>query len=51
MTSEGTLGNVEVSKAFLDSLQSDFKTLSSESKKKYPQVREVRFCYCLITRY
>lgn len=28
-------------KKFMEVLQSDFKTLSIETKKKYPQIREV----------
>lgn len=28
-------------KKFMDVLQNDFKTLSLETKKKYPQIREV----------
>lgn len=28
-------------KKFMEVLQSDFKTLSLETKKKYPQIREV----------
>lgn len=41
MAYEGSSNTVEVSMAFIEGLQSDFKSLSSESKKKYPQVREV----------
>lgn len=32
---------IELTPAFIEGLQSDFKTLSNESKKKYPQVKEV----------
>ncbi|KAK9890442.1 hypothetical protein WA026_010528 [Henosepilachna vigintioctopunctata] len=32
--------NVDISPSFIESLLSDFKSLSSECKKKYPQVRE-----------
>lgn len=42
MAYEGVAHNVELSPAFIESLQSDFKSLSSESKKKYPQVKEVK---------
>lgn len=31
----------EIPQAFLDSLQNDFKALSTETKKKYPQIKEV----------
>lgn len=34
--------NAEVLKKFIETLQNDFKHLSSETKKKYPQIREVR---------
>lgn len=40
MAYEGSTHNVELSPAFIESLQTDFKSLSSESKKKYPQVKE-----------
>ncbi|XP_056646961.1 protein MON2 homolog isoform X2 [Diorhabda sublineata] len=40
MAYEGSTHNVELSPAFIETLQSDFKSLSSESKKKYPQVKE-----------
>lgn len=29
--------------AFLEALQNDFKLLSNETKKKYPQIKEVCF--------
>lgn len=32
--------HIEISPAFIESLQNDFKNLSAESKKKYPQVKE-----------
>ncbi|XP_044741500.1 protein MON2 homolog isoform X2 [Chrysoperla carnea] len=32
--------NQEVLKKFIETLQNDFKNLSSETKKKYPQIRE-----------
>lgn len=37
----GTTGN-EAAQKFLDVLQSDFKNLGIETKKKYPQIKEVR---------
>ncbi|KAJ8933043.1 hypothetical protein NQ314_014283 [Rhamnusium bicolor] len=40
MAHEGGASNIEVSSAFIESLQNDFKSLSGESKKKYPQVKE-----------
>ncbi|KAJ8914767.1 hypothetical protein NQ315_013270 [Exocentrus adspersus] len=41
MAYEANAGSsIEVSSAFIESLQNDFKTLSGESKKKYPQVKE-----------
>lgn len=36
----GTTGN-EAAQKFLDVLQSDFKNLGLETKKKYPQIKEV----------
>lgn len=36
----GTTGN-EAAQKFLDVLQSDFKNLGIETKKKYPQIKEV----------
>lgn len=38
----GTTGN-EAAQKFLESLQNDLKNLSIETKKKYPQIKEVRF--------
>lgn len=37
------MANVELSPAFIESLQNDFKNLAVESKKKYPLVKEVIF--------
>lgn len=37
----GTTGN-EAAQKFLEVLQSDFKNLGIETKKKYPQIKEVR---------
>lgn len=34
-------GNESVQK-FVEALQADFKTLSLETKKKYPQIKEVK---------
>lgn len=36
----GTVG-IETSQAFIQSLQNDLKNLSLETKKKYPQIKEV----------
>jgi hypothetical protein len=41
----GTTDN-EVARKFLEVLQNDFKTLSSETKKKYPQIKEVNLIAC-----
>lgn len=41
MAFEGSMNNAELTPSLVESLQSDFKNLSSESKKKYPQVKEV----------
>lgn len=41
MAYEGGPANVEVTHAFLESLQNDFKAFSSETKKKHPQIKEV----------
>lgn len=44
MAQEGTAANPpDISPAFLDSLQNDFKNLSLETKKRYPQIKEVDF--------
>lgn len=48
MTQEGGVTNPEVPQAFLDSLQNDLKNLSLETKKKYPQIKEVTFINVLI---
>lgn len=37
----GTTGN-EAAQKFLEVLQNDFRNLSQETKKKYPQIKEVR---------
>lgn len=39
-TSASASGNESVQK-FIEALQADFKTLSLETKKKYPQIKEV----------
>lgn len=36
----GVVGGTDVHK-FVEALQADFKTLSLETKKKYPQIKEV----------
>ena len=38
----GTFG-MDALPAFIEALQNDFKTLSFETKKKYPQIKEVIF--------
>ncbi|XP_076261833.1 mon2 homolog, regulator of endosome-to-Golgi trafficking [Rhynchophorus ferrugineus] len=40
MAFDGGTTNVELRQALIESLQADFKNLASESKKKYPQVKE-----------
>lgn len=40
--------STEIPRAFLESLQNDFKTLSAETKKKYPQIKEVIVVYVLV---
>ncbi|XP_050313877.1 protein MON2 homolog isoform X2 [Anthonomus grandis grandis] len=40
MAFEGGMSNPELTPSLVESLQVDFKNLSSESKKKYPQVKE-----------
>lgn len=37
----GTVG-VDTYQAFIESLQNDLKNLSLETKKKYPQIKEVK---------
>lgn len=37
----GTTGN-EAAQKFLEVLQNDFRSLANETKKKYPQIKEVR---------
>lgn len=52
MAYEGSTGsNIEISTAFIESLQSDFKILSGESKKKYPQVKEVSDVFSVLELY
>lgn len=34
--------NNETVQKFLEVLQNDFRTLANETKKKYPQIKEVR---------
>lgn len=48
MTHEGSVTSPEVPQAFLDSLQNDLKNLSLETKKKYPQIKEVNFVNVLL---
>lgn len=36
-----TGGNAESVQKFVEALRADFKTLSLETKKKYPQIKEV----------
>lgn len=36
-----TAGSAESVHKFVEALQADFKTLSLETKKKYPQIKEV----------
>lgn len=38
----GTTGN-EAAQKFLEVLQNDFRTLSNETRKKYPQIKEVSY--------
>lgn len=41
-----TIGaNSENTSKFLESLQADLKVLASETKKKYPQIKEVCYYY------
>lgn len=41
MASPAVGGNPENASKFLEALQSDLKVLASETKKKYPQIKEV----------
>lgn len=41
MAQEGIVSNPEIPQAFLDVLQNDLKNLSAETRKKYPQIKEV----------
>lgn len=44
MSSTTTGGGIQESPSkFLESLQADLKVLASETKKKYPQIKEVNF--------
>lgn len=40
----GTTGN-EAAQKFLEVLQADFRNLGQETKKKYPQIKEVSVLY------
>lgn len=49
----GTTGN-EAAQKFLEVLQGDFKNLAQETKKKYPQIKEVsssNYCYFRIIEF
>lgn len=46
MALEGLASSSEVSQAFMDTLQNDLKNLSTETKKKYPQIKEVTWRFC-----
>lgn len=37
----------EAAQKFLEILQNDFRSLANETKKKYPQIREVRILIVL----
>lgn len=41
MASESGTFGMDAPPAFIEALQNDFKTLSLETKKKYPQIKEV----------
>lgn len=45
----------EAVQKFLEILQNDFRTLANETKKKYPQIKEVRIffslCNALVSRH
>lgn len=45
MTSSIVGGGQESVTKFFEILQSDLKTLAGETKKKYPQIKEVYFVY------
>lgn len=51
MAQEGGVVTPEVPQAFLDALQNDLKNLSAETKKKYPQIKEVGFKTELFMRF
>jgi len=46
----GTTAN-EAAQKFLEILQNDFKNLSNETKKKYPQIKEVSIIILFISNY
>lgn len=46
----GTTGT-EAAQKFLEQLQSDFRTLSSETKKKNPQIKEVKDLFVLMSSF
>lgn len=43
MTSTAVTNNQESATKFLESLQADLKVLAAETKKKFPQIKEVRY--------
>lgn len=45
MASSAIGTNSENTSKFLESLQTDLKVLASETKKKYPQIKEVCYYY------
>lgn len=47
--SKSLTNDVEQSQKFLEALENDFRILANESKKKYPQIKEV--CSILLFSY
>lgn len=47
MSKSFTNNDAEQSQKFLEALENDFRILANESKKKYPQIKEVRYSFTL----
>lgn len=46
-----SLNDSEQSQKFLEALENDFRILANESKKKYPQIKEVREVHTFLNHF
>lgn len=49
--SKSLTNDVEQSQKFLEALENDFRILANESKKKYPQIKEVCSILLILSSY